>query len=174
MADCTVRNPILIRNAVAEHDPAVYGGYEGCVGTNGLTPCAQNGHGGEESSMSLTGYNKPLMFDYATGECVPTRYTAETETLWILWGHPQDDHELAMRTGGEAPVAGLVETGLVISWPNARAAPHALDNPKAPGGPELGLELGAVRITADGVCNTGGDLPAGACSVPVVLGRSRL
>jgi hypothetical protein len=90
-----------------KHDPAVYGGYEGCVGTNGLTPCAQNGHGGEESSMSLTGYNKPLMFDYATGECVPTGYTAETETLWILWGHPQDNHELAMRTGGETPVVNF-------------------------------------------------------------------
>ena len=34
---------------LAEHNPAVFGGYKGCVGENGLLPCAQDGFEGMDA-----------------------------------------------------------------------------------------------------------------------------
>ena len=81
---------------IAEHDPSVFGGYSGCVSENGLMPCAQDGF---EGMGGMTALKKPLVWDETTGTCLDTGYTAETETYWILWGHPQDTYELTSRTG---------------------------------------------------------------------------
>ena len=106
-ADCVAQmykaspySPCPAESFYWEHDPAVYGGYSGCVGENGLMPCAQDGFEGMDGS---TGLMKPYVWDEDTATCVESGYTSETETYWILWGHPQDTYELTKRTGS-APV----------------------------------------------------------------------
>lgn len=84
-----------------EHPPSVYGGYKGCVGENGLVPCANNGF---EGMSAATSRNKKYTFDEATGKCVDTGKTIADEKLWILWGHPMDKKELVARTGQEPVV----------------------------------------------------------------------
>ena len=85
---------------LAEHDPTVFGGYKGCVGENGLLPCAQDGF---EGLNAMTALKKPLVWNQTTMTCDTTAYTMYTETFWVLWGHPQDTYELTKRTGS-APV----------------------------------------------------------------------
>ena len=85
---------------LAEHNPAVFGGYKGCVGENGLLPCAQDGF---EGMGAMTSLKKPFVWNPFTMTCDSTGYTMSTETFWVLWGHPQDTYELTKRTGS-APV----------------------------------------------------------------------
>lgn len=82
---------------LAEHDPTVFGGYKGCVGENGLLPCAQDGF---EGLNAMTALKKPLVWNQTTMTCDATAYTMYTETFWVLWGHPQDTYELTKRTRG--------------------------------------------------------------------------
>jgi len=79
-----------------QHAPSVHGGYTGCVGEAGLTPCAQDGFEGTAGQEVL---KKPFKFNEATGECDATGNDLSTTTLWILWGSPMDTHELTKRTG---------------------------------------------------------------------------
>lgn len=79
-----------------KHHPEVYGGYEGCSSELGYYPCPQDAHGLEDEE-GLFASMFPYKWDGA--ECVPTGYTMENQTFWVLWGDPSDKHELNKRTG---------------------------------------------------------------------------
>jgi len=76
-----------------EHNPAVYGGYKGCVSESGFTPCGQNGFGSDSKDVE---WKRP--FEFKDGACKSTGFTMQDEYLWILWGHPQDTIELQKRS----------------------------------------------------------------------------
>jgi len=109
---------------VAEHDPAVFGGYKGCVGENGLLPCEQDGSEGLDAMIAL---RKPLRWDTATMTCVATGNTTQTETFWVLWGHPQDTYELTKRTGSAPVVTFPLLRGPYPSYSNGDHGDDAMD-----------------------------------------------
>jgi hypothetical protein len=106
-----------------KHHPAVYGGYEGCVGEKSFYPCPQDAQGVEDKEL-IASY--PLMWNNET--CVPTGYTTENRTYWVIWGDPLDKHELNLRTGFNPVVSFPFNRGPYPSYQHGVPIDVALDD----------------------------------------------